>query len=72
MLTDKRIVVTGAASGIGAACADRLDAEGATVVGVDLTDQHAGDSAPSWELRIADVTDPESPPTVPEPPTPST
>jgi NAD(P)-dependent dehydrogenase (short-subunit alcohol dehydrogenase family) len=46
-------VVTGAASGIGRATAERLLAAGATVVGLDRT---AGEPA-GIDLRIADVTD---------------
>jgi NAD(P)-dependent dehydrogenase (short-subunit alcohol dehydrogenase family) len=45
----KTVVVTGAASGIGQATADRLRAEGAQVVGLDLT---AAD-----DVRTVDVTD---------------
>ena len=45
----KTVVVTGAASGIGAASSKRLRDEGATVVGVDLT---GGDG-----IRQVDVTD---------------
>ena len=36
MLTDKTIIVTGAASGIGRACAKRLVSDGNRVVAVDL------------------------------------
>jgi meso-butanediol dehydrogenase / (S,S)-butanediol dehydrogenase / diacetyl reductase len=45
----KRALVTGAASGIGAATVDRLRAEGATVVGVDI--------APAEGVDYCDVTD---------------
>jgi NAD(P)-dependent dehydrogenase (short-subunit alcohol dehydrogenase family) len=36
MLEGKRIIVTGAASGIGAASAKLIKAQGATVIGVDI------------------------------------
>ncbi|MGH2994578.1 MAG: SDR family oxidoreductase [Solirubrobacterales bacterium] len=51
-LTGKVCVITGAASGIGATTAELFEAEGATVVGVDL----AEDSVGSLKLA-ADVTD---------------
>jgi NAD(P)-dependent dehydrogenase (short-subunit alcohol dehydrogenase family) len=53
-LDGKVCVITGAASGIGAAAAELFEAEGATVVGVDLRD----DSVGSLKLA-ADVTDEE-------------
>lgn len=46
-----RILVTGAASGIGAACATALVAEGHEVIGADI----AGDGAPSSDGSILDV-----------------
>jgi NAD(P)-dependent dehydrogenase (short-subunit alcohol dehydrogenase family) len=45
----KTVVVTGAASGIGGATADRLRAEGASVIGLDVT--------VADDVRTADVTD---------------
>jgi NAD(P)-dependent dehydrogenase (short-subunit alcohol dehydrogenase family) len=55
-LDGKVCVITGAAGGIGAATAERFRAEGATVAGVDLSDDFAG-----CDLAIAcDVTDEES------------
>jgi len=53
-LDDKVCVITGAASGIGAETAKRFKEEGATVVGVDLSDNAEGDLAIQ-----ADVTDDE-------------
>jgi NAD(P)-dependent dehydrogenase (short-subunit alcohol dehydrogenase family) len=50
-LDDKVALVTGAASGIGLACARRFADEGAKVVGIDL---HPG---PDGGVRVADVTD---------------
>lgn len=57
----KIALVTGAASGIGRACAERLLAEGAAVVGVDISpsvrDTFGG---PSWLGLGADCTDDEA------------
>jgi NAD(P)-dependent dehydrogenase (short-subunit alcohol dehydrogenase family) len=52
----KVVVVTGAASGIGRATAERLLADGATVVGADIVDSadHLGER---WTYVTADVTD---------------
>jgi NAD(P)-dependent dehydrogenase (short-subunit alcohol dehydrogenase family) len=59
-LQGKIALVTGAASGIGAACARRFHQEGATVVGLDLTDirkdpcfaaTHAGDVRDEERVR---------------------
>ncbi|GAA3466692.1 SDR family oxidoreductase [Nonomuraea roseola] len=44
-------LVSGGASGVGRACAERLSAEGVRVVTADL--------APGWDVRL-DVTDPEA------------
>jgi len=46
----RRVLITGAASGIGAAAADKLRAEGATVVGLDLN------ATADWIIEF-DVTD---------------
>ncbi|MET0737440.1 MAG: SDR family NAD(P)-dependent oxidoreductase, partial [Acidimicrobiales bacterium] len=48
-------LVTGAASGIGAACVDRFVDEGATVVGLDLGPRPADTRASSW--HAVDVRD---------------
>ena len=53
--TDKVVVITGAASGIGAATVERLHAEGAIVVGIDAAAEFSGSS----DLQLTcDVSDP--------------
>ena len=54
-LHGKRALVTGAASGIGAACARRFADEGATVTGLDLAEQPDDSACTAW-VR-ADVAD---------------
>jgi NAD(P)-dependent dehydrogenase (short-subunit alcohol dehydrogenase family) len=60
-LADKVALVTGAVSGIGAACAARFTAEGARVLGMDLADQGDGAwgraAAAGAELVRGDVRD---------------
>ena len=60
-LAGKNVIVTGAASGIGRACAARLLEEGASVMGADLA---RGGGRPrttsadgSWAFTTVDVTD---------------
>ncbi len=54
-------LVTGAASGIGRACAEALLAEGAAVVGLDLDPEVEGTfDGPQWLGVAADVTEDES------------
>ena len=50
----RRVVVTGASSGIGAACVELFQAEGAEVLGVDISESSAADD----HLRI-DLADPD-------------
>ncbi|MFD3584550.1 SDR family NAD(P)-dependent oxidoreductase [Streptomyces sp. NPDC058683] len=59
-LTDKVVIVTGAASGIGQATARLLTEEGAVVVGVDRDPVETGLGARGTAVR-ADLTDPASP-----------
>ncbi len=54
-LADKTALVTGAASGIGAACVARFSEEGAAVAGLDVQDQPSGSAAAGW--WITDVRD---------------
>ena len=60
-LKDRVAIVTGAASGIGLACAERLAKEGAIVVGTDLNEpadwQAVQDASPGSWFRTLDVTD---------------
>ncbi len=58
--TGKAVLVTGAASGIGAATAARLVAEGAAVLGADVHEPPApdlGTEGGSFEALVTDVTD---------------
>lgn len=62
-LAGRCVVVTGAASGIGSACAARLLEEGARVVGADIVEPDeppAGASAESWLFHEADVAEEDS------------
>jgi NAD(P)-dependent dehydrogenase (short-subunit alcohol dehydrogenase family) len=67
-LKGKCFIVTGASSGIGWACANRLIEEGARVMGADIVEPAEGPSAPSgdpvsvvaWDFRPTDVTDEQS------------
>jgi len=54
-LDSKVALVTGAASGIGAACVRRFAAEGATVIGVDVSD--APGDLPAASFHCSDVCD---------------
>lgn len=56
-LTGKRIVVTGAAGGIGSAIVSVCAGLGAEVIGVDILDRHDVNSGGSVEYRLCDVTD---------------
>ncbi|MFO7291452.1 MAG: bifunctional aldolase/short-chain dehydrogenase [Actinomycetes bacterium] len=54
-------VVTGAASGIGRACAAELLSRGAAVIGIDISPDVAGTfDGPAWLGVEADVTDPDA------------
>jgi NAD(P)-dependent dehydrogenase (short-subunit alcohol dehydrogenase family) len=63
-LENRVAIVTGAASGIGLACAQRFAREGAIVVGTDIQEpgdwQAVQDASPSSWFRILDVTDGEA------------
>ncbi len=54
-LARKVCVVTGAAGGIGTATVARFQEEGATVVGVDLTDNSPGDAAYACDVTDEDA-----------------
>lgn len=49
-----RVVVTGASSGIGAACVEAFQAEGAEVIGIDIEDSSNGDIHIQLDLASTD------------------
>jgi rhamnose utilization protein RhaD (predicted bifunctional aldolase and dehydrogenase)/NAD(P)-dependent dehydrogenase (short-subunit alcohol dehydrogenase family) len=54
-------VVTGAASGIGRACAEALLAHGVAVTGLDISPEvESRFASPAWKGIVADVTDPDA------------
>ena len=59
MIKDKSVIVTGAASGIGSACARRLLADGNRVVAVDLDQERLvaelGDETDALKFAAGDV-----------------
>jgi NAD(P)-dependent dehydrogenase (short-subunit alcohol dehydrogenase family) len=60
-LTDKVVIVTGAASGIGLACTERLVDEGATVMGADRVDwEYEPPAGGSCSFSRVDVSDESS------------
>ncbi len=63
-LQDHVAIITGAASGIGLACAERFAREGAVVIGTDLNEpadwQGVQDASPTSWFRTLDVTDGEA------------
>lgn len=58
-ISETTAVVTGAASGLGAATASRLAERGARVIGFDLEASISGATAP-YDLMPVDVTDPDA------------
>jgi meso-butanediol dehydrogenase/(S,S)-butanediol dehydrogenase/diacetyl reductase len=60
-LTDKVAIITGAASGIGLACAEKFAGEGARVIGADIVESEtwaaAVADAPASEFHLLDVRD---------------
>ena len=56
-LDNKIAVITGAASGIGLACASRFIAEGASVIGMDVQDCAQWEALGAGALHQVDVTD---------------
>jgi NAD(P)-dependent dehydrogenase (short-subunit alcohol dehydrogenase family) len=59
-LKNKVCVITGAASPLAGAVADRLTSEGATVVGVDIREHNVGAHGRQADLTDASPTRPES------------